>query len=85
LRETLNSLGMPRAELGKRTGLSQKVIKDIVKGEAPISTGMASRLEQALGVPASFWINLEKNYRKSMDSPKEENAFQERRAGRGRG
>jgi addiction module HigA family antidote len=71
LRETLNSLGMTRAELGKRTGLSQQVIKEIVRGEASISTGMAPKLEQALGIPAFFWINLEKNYQKSMDRPKE--------------
>ena len=67
LRETLNSLGMTQDEFGKRTGLPQKVIKEIVRGEASISTGMASKLEQALGIPASFWINLEMNYQKSMD------------------
>jgi addiction module HigA family antidote len=85
LRETLNSLGMTRAELGKRTGLSHQVIKKIVRGDAAISTGMASELEQALGVPASFWINLEKNYRKSMDRLKGKSAFHGRRVGWRRG
>jgi HTH-type transcriptional regulator/antitoxin HigA len=79
LRETLNSLGMTRPELAKRTGFSLKVIKEIVRGDAAISTGMASELEQALGVPASFWINLEKNYRKSLDRLGEKSAFQGRR------
>ena len=71
LRETLTSLGMTRAQFGKRAGLSPQAIKEIVRGEASISTGMASKLEQALDVPASFWINLEKNYQKSMDRLKE--------------
>jgi HTH-type transcriptional regulator/antitoxin HigA len=79
LRETLNALGMTRVELGKCTGLSHKVIKEIVRGEASISTEMASKLEQALGVPASFWINLEKNYRKSLDRLGGKSAFQGRR------
>jgi len=79
LRETLNSLGMTRAELGKRTGLSQQVIKEIVRGDASISTGMASKLEQALDVPASFWIDLEKNYQKSRDRLMGKGAFRGRR------
>lgn len=58
---------MTQAEFGNQMGLSQKVIKQIVRGEASISAEMASKLERTLGVPASFWINLEKNYRKSMD------------------
>ena len=75
LRETLNALGVTRAELGKRTGQSPKYIKEIVIGKTAISTDMAFKLDQVLKVPASFWINLERNYQKSTDHLKEKSAF----------
>lgn len=76
LRETLKALGMTQAELGKRTGQSHKLIKNIVNGKAAISAEMAFKLDQVLEVPAFFWTNLEKNYQKSMDRLKEKSTFQ---------
>ena len=67
LQETLTALGMTQAELAKRIDQSRRIIKEIVRGKAAITTGMAFELDRALGIPASFWINLEKNYQKSMD------------------
>ena len=65
MRETLNALGMTQAELGKRTCQSHKYIKEIVSGKTEISIEMAFKLDQVLRVPASFWINLGKNYQKA--------------------
>lgn len=67
LQETLTALGMTQAELAKRIDQFRRIIKEIVRGKAAITTGMAFELDRALGIPASFWINLEKNYQKSMD------------------
>ena len=67
LQETLRALGTTQAELAKRIDQSRRIIKEIVRGKAAITTGMAFELDRALGIPASFWINLEKNYQKSMD------------------
>jgi addiction module HigA family antidote len=66
LGETLNALGMTQAELGRRTGQSHKLIKEIVSGKKAISAEMAFKLDHVLKVPASFWINLEKNYQKTI-------------------
>lgn len=64
LRETLRSLGMTQAELAKRTGRPKKTINEIVKGKAAITADTALQLERVLGIPASFWNNLERNYQK---------------------
>ncbi len=66
LLETLESLGMSQSELSLRTGLAEKTISQIVNGVAPITHETALKLESVLGVPASFWNNLETNYRGSM-------------------
>ena len=63
LLETLQTLGWSLAEVSIRTGSSPERIGRILRGEDPITPGMAVALERALGVPAGFWNNLERNYR----------------------
>lgn len=46
------------------------VLDKIVNGTRPIDPCVAWRLEGAFGVRASFWLNLEKNYRDSMKEVK---------------
>jgi HTH-type transcriptional regulator/antitoxin HigA len=66
LRETLESLGMTQAELAKRTGRPKKTINEIIKGKAIITPDTAIQLERVVGVPASFWNNLERNYQETL-------------------
>ena len=66
LSETIETLGMSQAELAQRTGHPKKTINEIIKGKAPISANTAIQLERVLGVPASFWNNLERNYRETL-------------------
>lgn len=66
LQETLQTMGMSQAELAQRTGLSAKHINRIVKGIEPISPETAISLEKVLGIPASLWNGLEKNYREQL-------------------
>lgn len=72
LLETLEALDMTRKELAIRIGFSEKHIIAILKGVAPITPRTALQLEKALGVPASFWNNLERNYREVLARLKEE-------------
>lgn len=62
LLEILQSLHMSQLELSNRTGISKKTINQIIKGIAPIMPLTALKFENALDIPASFWINLESNY-----------------------
>jgi HTH-type transcriptional regulator/antitoxin HigA len=66
LLETIKALGMTQADLAMRTSHSQKVINQIIRGKTPISVRLAHKFERVLEVPASFWISLEKNYRKGL-------------------
>ena len=64
--ETLESLHMTQADLAKRTGRPLKTINEIIRGVTRILPETALQFEQVLGVPASFWLNLERNYREIL-------------------
>ena len=66
LLETLEHLGMSQLDLAKRTDKSPKHINEIIKGKAPISPEMAILLENATGVSATMWINLERSYQEHL-------------------
>ncbi|MFZ5968392.1 MAG: HigA family addiction module antitoxin [Bacillota bacterium] len=74
LKEYLEDVGMSQAELAKRTGITTKHISEIINGKAPISQDTSLKLENVLGIPASFWNNLEMNYQETkarLDAEKE--------------
>ena len=66
--ETLEEVHVDRqmspADLAARIGRPVKTINEIIEGKAALTPETALQLERALGVPASFWINLERNYRR---------------------
>src|SRR3989338_7433961 len=62
---TLGREGMSQKNLSERTGLTEKHLSQIINGNASITVETALLLENALGVSASFWINLEKNYQET--------------------
>lgn len=72
LRETLEAIGMTQTELAKRSGHPKKTINEIIAGKMAITADTALQLERVLGVPASFWNNLEKNYQETKARLKEE-------------
>lgn len=76
LLETIQSLGLSQAELAKRSARPLKTINEIVKGKTAITPETALQLEHVLGVPASFWNKLERNYRETLASIKENKAFE---------
>ncbi len=62
LEEYLEDLGMTQAELADRTGLTKKTVNEIIKAKSPVTPETALKLERALGRPARFWSNLERQY-----------------------
>ncbi len=67
--ETLETNGMNQAELAKRTGLPENTINKIIAGETAVTEEIAVNLERALGIPASFWNNLEDGPEKIPQRP----------------
>jgi HTH-type transcriptional regulator/antitoxin HigA len=76
LRETLETLGMSQAEFADRTGRPKKTINEIMTGKAAITAETALQFERVLGVPASFWNNLERNYQETLARLKEDEHLQ---------
>lgn len=66
IQETIDEIGMSQAELAERLGRSVPKLNELIKGKAPITKETATKLEYVLGVPASFWLNLERNYQDEL-------------------
>lgn len=66
IQEHIDFIGMSQVELSERMGRPKEKINDIIKGREPITTATAFRLDKVLGIPASFWLNREKTYRKEL-------------------
>lgn len=58
----IDSIGMTQAELADRMGLPKAEILDIIKSKIPMSMDIAFRLENALDIPATFWLRKESRY-----------------------
>lgn len=63
LEEALEERSMSQAELARHTGLSEKHISKIIKGDAPISVDTALKLEVVTDIPARLWSSMEHVYR----------------------
>ena len=69
---------MSKAELAKRTGLTEKHINAIVKckGKSAITPENAIKLERTLGMPVDYWLNLEANYQETQARLAEESQLE---------
>lgn len=65
--ELLEVNNMTQLDLADKTGINKKTINEIIKGKAPITTLTAIKLEYVFNIPASFWNNLESNYREILE------------------
>ncbi|WP_461207604.1 HigA family addiction module antitoxin [Clostridium sp. DL1XJH146] len=65
LKELIENIDMSQVELSKRTGLTTKHINEIINEKSPITQETSLKLEHVLGIPASFWNNLESNYQET--------------------
>lgn len=77
IKEQLSDRGMTQKEFAVRMGMSEKHISRLINGEVHLTPDVAERLEYVLGVPASFWNNLEVIYREKLIKAKNENDMDE--------
>lgn len=66
IQEHIDFVGMSQAELAERLGSSVFELNELIKGKTPVTKEIANKLEHASGVPASFWLNLERRYREEL-------------------
>ena len=75
LKEVLEEREMSQRELAMRTDVTEAHISNVVNCQKSISVTFAKKLEYALGVDASFWINLQANHDKELADFEELNAI----------
>lgn len=66
IQEHIDFIGMSQAELAERLGRSVPKLNELIKGKAHITKEIATKLAFVLGVPASFWLNLEHTYQNEL-------------------
>lgn len=66
IKEQLDARGISQKEFSLRMELSEKHISKLINGEVLLTIDVAIKLENVLGIPASFWLNLENIYREKL-------------------
>ena len=77
IREQLEIRGMSQREFAQRMSLTEKHISRLINGKVELTQEVSLRLETVLGVPASFWNNLEAVYREHLARASVENEMDE--------
>lgn len=77
IKEQLHERNINQKEFAHRMGMSEKHICKLLKGQVHLTTDVSIRLEYVLGIPASFWNNLEWIYREKLLRVKAENEMDE--------
>ena len=63
LEEHLEVRGISQAEFARRCGCPPQLISEIIAGKAPVETETALLFEKELGLAASIWLGIEREYR----------------------
>lgn len=75
--DILEDRGITQTELASCTGVSTAYVSNVISGKKGISANFAMDLEYALGVPKSFWLNLQANYEAELLEINEEQTITE--------
>ena len=62
LAEEIEARGITQEELAAKSGIPIQVVHGIIQGSTVIVPNTALGLSKALGIEASFWVNLETQY-----------------------
>lgn len=76
--ELLEDRGMSREEFAERMDMTEEDVVRLINGDVVLAPLIAQKLELALGVPASFWIKLEEQYKEKRVLVEKENALEKK-------
>lgn len=62
LRDELKERGFTQKRFAQETGIKPSVLSETIKGKRSISLNVAVKLENALGIPAEIWMNMQTKY-----------------------
>ena len=66
LREEVEFRGISTQEMAALCGESVENLEAVYRGAREISTDMADKLEEVLGIGAYFWLNMEADYQETL-------------------
>ena len=62
IKDELSARGMKQSELSALTGIQKTILNDVIKGRRSLTAEMALLIENAIGVPAPYLMELQKQY-----------------------
>lgn len=74
LARELASRDMTQTELAQQMGRPLQMVNEIVRGKKSITARTALELEEALGISAQMWLNMEAGYRLSLERQRRQQA-----------
>ena len=75
IKEQLNQQHISLGEAAKKMKMNEAEFNKFLKGEIDLTDKDAVGLERILGIPAVFWINLEKMYRQQLSEITKNDSF----------
>lgn len=67
LKEVLEERGLTLHALSELSKIDYEVLVEIMKVRKKVDEDIADKLEKALDIPGSFWLNLERNYQSTLE------------------
>lgn len=62
IKDELQERGMTQKQLAAATGIKPSVLSETINGKRAVSKNVAIALENALGISAEIWMNLQVQY-----------------------
>ncbi len=62
LQDYIEEYNITQIELALRTGMSKKIINEIINGKNPITEAMAVKLSKVFPLSVEYWLNLQAGY-----------------------
>lgn len=64
--DLMHTKGVTSSRLANLVDMSERQLVSLLAGKNPITEGVAARLQEALGTPATFWLRREEQYRNQL-------------------
>ena len=65
--EQMEAKGLTELDLARQIWIPAKLVPQLLSGETVIDRELAIKLEGLLDLPMDFWLNLDRNYRATLN------------------
>lgn len=66
IKDEIKERGMSQKELAERLGMQASNVSRMLREKESITSALAAKLETALGIKSSFWLNAQAEYNKDV-------------------